>query len=158
MEQKVNETKNVEGQKFSTEWYEKQNPTNKGGNELNGFASGVLWVCAVYQIIRSVMGIATGCITMGLDANMGALDILNGVLSVLIAIAIILVVNKKKCGIYAFFAIEIIHIILGGVIGGGTAYAFGRYTGISLFQIVLLSVLLCLKKNGKTGWKVVLGK
>lgn len=140
MEQNLNETKVVKDK------------------ELNGFASGVLWVCAVYQIIRSVMGIATGCITMGLDANTGALDVLNGVLSVLIAIAIILVVNKKKCGIYTFFAIEIIHIILGGVIGGGTAYAFGRYTGIALFQIVLLSVLLCLKKNGKTGWKVILGK
>lgn len=124
----------------------------------NGFASGVLWVCAVYQMIRSIMGIATGCITMDFDATTGALDVLSGVLSVLIAIAIILVVNKKKCGIYAFFSIEIIHIILGGVIGGGTAYAFGRYTGIALFQIVLLSVLLCLKKNGKTGWKVVLGK
>lgn len=140
MEQNLNETKVVKDK------------------ELNGFTSGVLWVCAVYQIIRSVIGIATGCITMGLDANTGALDVLNGVLSVLVAIAIILVVNKKKCGIYAFFAIEIIHIILGGVISGGTAYAFGRYTGISLFQIVLLSVLLCLKKNGKTGWKVVLGK
>ena len=140
MEQNLNETKVVKDK------------------ELNGFTSGVLWVCAVYQIIRSVIGIATGCITMGLDANTGALDVLNGVLSVLVAIAIILVVNKKKCGIYAFFAIEIIHIILGGFISGGTAYAFGRYTGISLFQIVLLSVLLCLKKNGKTGWKVVLGK
>lgn len=126
--------------------------------ELNVFTSGVLWVCAVYQIIRSVMGIATGCVTMGFDATSGALDVLGGVLSVLIAIAIILVVNKKKFGIYAFFAIEIIYIILGGVIGGGTAYAFGRYTGIALFQIVLLSVLLCLKKDGKTGWKVVLGK
>ena len=158
MEQKVNETKNVEGQKFSTEWYEKQNPTNMGGNELNGFVSGVLWVCAVYQIIRSVMGIATGFVMIGLDSNAGALKILGSVLSVLIAVAIILIVNKKKYGIYAFFAIEIIHIILGGVIGGGTAYAFGRYTGIVLFQTILLSILLCFKKNGKTGWKVVLGK
>lgn len=158
MEQKVNETKNVEGQKFSTEWYEKQNPTNMGGNELNGFASGLLWVCAVYQIIRSVMGIATGFVMIGLDSNAGALKILGSVLSVLIAVAIILIVNKKKYGIYAFFAIEIIHIILGGVIGGGTAYAFGRYTGIVLFQTILLSVLLCFKKNGKTGWKVIFGK
>lgn len=158
MEQKVNESKSVEVKKFSTEWYEKQNPTRKDGKELNGFTSGVLWICAVYQIIRSVMGIATGCITMGFDATTGALDVLSGVLSVLIAIAIILVVNKKKYGIYAFFAIEIIHIILGGVIGGGTAYAFGRYTGIALFQIVLLSVLLCLKKNGKSGWKIILCK
>lgn len=140
MEQNLNETKVVKDK------------------ELNGFASGVLWVCAVYQMIRSIMGIATGCITMDFDATTGALDVLSGVLSVLIAIAIILVVNKKKCGIYAFFAIEIIHIILGGVIGGGTAYAFGRYTGIALFQIVLLSVLLCFKKNGRTGWKVILGK
>lgn len=158
MEQKVNESKNVEGQKFSTDWYEKQNPTRKDGKELNGFTSILLWLCAVYQIFRSVMGIATGFIMMGLDSNAGALKVLGSVLSVLIAVAIILVVNKKKCGIYAFFAIEIIHIILGGVIGGGTAYAFGRYTGIALFQIVLLSVLLCLKKNGKTGWKVILGK
>ena len=44
MEQKVNETKNVEGQNFSTEWYEKQNPTNKDGNELNGFTSILLWL------------------------------------------------------------------------------------------------------------------
>ena len=158
MEQKVNETKNVEGQKFSTEWYEKQNPTNMGGNELNGFASGVLLVCAVYQIIRSVIGIATGFVMIGLDSNAGALKILGNVLSVLIAVAIILIVNKKKYGIYAFFAIEIIHIILGGIIGGGTAYAFGRYSGIVLFQTILLSVLLCFKKNGKTGWKVIFGK
>ena len=94
MEQNLNETKVVKD------------------NELNGFASGVLWVCAVYQIIRSVMGVATGCITMGFDATSGALDVLGGVLSVLIAIAIILVVNKKKCGIYAFFAIEIISIFV----------------------------------------------
>lgn len=95
---------------------------------------------------------------IGLDSNAGALKILGSVLSVLIAVAIILIVNKKKYGIYAFFAIEIIHIILGGVIGGGTAYAFGRYTGIVLFQTILLSVLLCFKKNGKTGWKVIFGK
>lgn len=140
MEQKLNETKLA------------------NDKELNGFTSGVLVICAVYQIIRSVIGIATGCITMSFDATAGALDVLSGVLSVLIAIAIILVVNKKKYGIYAFFAIEIIHIILGGVIGGGTAYAFGRYTGIALFQIVLLSILLCLKKNGKSGWKIILCK
>ena len=158
MEQKVNETKNVEGQNFSTEWYEKQNPTNKDGNELNGFTSILLWLFAVCQIFRSVIGIATGFVMIGLDSNAGALKILGSVLSVLIAVAIILIVNKKKYGIYAFFAIEIIHIILGGVIGGGTAYAFGRYTGIVLFQTILLSVLLCFKKNGKTGWKVVLGK
>lgn len=158
MEQKVNETKNVEGQKFSTEWYEKQNPTNKDGNELNGFTSILLWLCAVSQIFRSVMGIATGFVMIGLDSNAGALKILGSVLSVLIAVSIILIVNKKKYGIYAFFAIEIIHIILGGVIGGGTAYAFGRYTGIVLFQTILLSVLLCFKKNGKIGWQVIFGK
>lgn len=158
MEQEVNETKNVEGQKFSTEWYEKQNPTNKNGNELNGFTSVLLWLCAVYQIFRSVMGIATGFIMTGLDSNAGALKILGSVLSVLIAVAIILIVNKKKYGIYAFFAIEIIYVILGGVIGGGTAYVFGQYTFVALFQTILLSVLLCFKKNGKTGWKVVLGK
>ena len=158
MEQKVNESKNVEGQKFSTEWYEKQNPTSKCGNELNGFAFILLWLCAVYQIFRSVMGIATGFIMMGLDSNAGALKILGSILSVLIAIAIILIVNKKKYGIYAFFAIEIIYVILGGVIGGGTAYVFGQYTFAALFQTILLSVLLCFKKNGKTGWKVVLGK
>ena len=158
MEQKVNETKNVEGQNFSTEWYEKQNPTNKDGNELNGFTSILLWLFAVCQIFRSVIGIAIGFVMIGLDSNAGALKILGSVLSVLIAVAIILIVNKKKYGIYAFFAIEIIHIILGGVIGGGTAYAFGRYTGIVLFQTILLSVLLCLKKNGKTGWKVIFGK
>lgn len=158
MEQKVNETKNVEGQNFSTEWYEKQNPTNKDGNELNGFTSILLWLFAVCQIFRSVIGIATGFVMIGLDSNAGALKILGSVLSVLIAVAIILIVNKKKYGIYAFFAIEIIHIILGGVIGGGTAYAFGRYTGIVLFQTILLSVLLCFKKNGKTGWKVIFGK
>ena len=55
MEQKVNETKNVEGQNFSTEWYEKQNPTNKDGNELNGFTSILLWLFAVCQIFRSVI-------------------------------------------------------------------------------------------------------
>lgn len=158
MEQKVNETKNVEGQKFSTEWYENQNPTNKDGNGLNGFASGVLWVCAVYQIIRSVMGIATGFVMIGLDSNAGALKILGSVLSVLIAVAIILIVNKKKYGIYAFFAIEIIYVILGGVICGGTAYVLGQYAFAALFQTILLSILLCFKKNGKTGWKVVLGK
>lgn len=158
MEQKVNETKNVEGQNFSTEWYETQNPTNKDGNELNGFTSILLWLFAVCQIFRSVIGIATGFVMIGLDSNAGALKILGSVLSVLIAVAIILIVNKKKYGIYAFFAIEIIHIILGGVIGGGTAYAFGRYTGIVLFQTILLSVLLCFKKNGKTGWKVIFGK
>lgn len=158
MEQKVNESKNVEGQKFSTDWYEKQSPTRKDGKELNGFTSILLWLCAVYQIFRSVMGIATGFVMMGLDSNAGALKILGSVLSVLIAVAIILIVNKKKYGIYAFFAIEIIHIILGGVIGGGTAYVFGQYTFVALFQTILLSVLLCFKKNGKTGWKVVLGK
>lgn len=158
MEQKVNESKNVEGQKFSTEWYEKQNPTRKDGKELNGFTSILLWLCAVYQIIRSVMGIATGFVMMGLDSNTGALKVLGSVLSVLIAVAIILIVNKKKYGIYAFFAIEIIYVILGGIIGGGTAYAFGQYVFVALFQTILLSVLLCFKKNGKTGWKIILGK
>lgn len=158
MEQKVNETKNVEGQNFSTEWYEKQNPTNKDGNELNGFTSILLWLCAVCQIFRSVMGIATGFIMIGLDSNAGALKILGSVLSVLIAVAIILIVYKKKYGIYAFFAIEIIYVILGGVIGGGTAYVLGQYAFAALFQTILLSILLCFKKNGKTGWKVVLGK
>lgn len=158
MEQKVNETKNVEGQKFSTDWYEKQNSTNKDGNELNGFTSILLWLCAVCQIFRSVMGIATGFMMMGLDSNAGALKILGSVLSVLIAVAIILIVNKKKYGIYAFFAIEIIYVILGGVIGGGTAYVLGQYAFAALFQTILLSILLCFKKNGKPGWKVVLGK
>lgn len=158
MEQKVNESKNVEGQKFSTEWYEKQNPTRKDGKELNGFTSILLWLCAVYQIFRSVMGIATGFIMMGLDSNAGALKVLGSVLSVLIAVAIILIVNKKKYGIYTFFAIEIVYVILGGIIGGGTSYVFGQYTFVALFQTVLLSVLLCFKKNGKTGWKVILGK
>ena len=158
MEQKVNESKNVEGQKFSTEWYEKQNPTRKDGKELNSFTSILLWLCAVYQIFRSVMGIATGFVMVGLDSNAGALKILGSVLSVLIAVAIIMMVKMKKCGIYAFFAIEIIYVILGGVIGGGTAYVFGQYAFAALFQTILLSILLCFKKNGRTGWKVILGK
>lgn len=158
MEQKVNESKNVEGQKFSTEWYEKQNPTRKDGKELNGFTSILLWLCAVYQIFRSVMGVATGFVMVGLDSNAGALKILGSVLSIFIAVAIIMIVKMKKCGVYAFFAIEIIYVILGGVIGGGTAYVFGQYTFVALFQTILLSILLCFKKNGKTGWKVVLGK
>ena len=157
MEQNLNEKKSVEEKKFSTDWYEKQNSASKDGKELNGFTSGVLWMCAVYQIFRSAMTVMTGGITMGLDANTGILQIIGGVLSVLIAIAIILIVNKNKFGIYAFFALEITHVVIGGILGGETAYSFGTYVGVALFQIVVISVLLCLKKNGKSGWNTILG-
>lgn len=76
----------------------------------------------------------------------------NMVLSVVIIFSLILVLCKKIIGVYAFLALQIFNCIILSLMVEGDAII---NIFVSIIMCAIFAGLLCLRKEGKSGWNIL---
>ena len=76
------------------------------------------------------------------------------VMSILMIAALVLILFKNKVGVYLFGATQIINVIGLTIINNN----FIRHLIVALISCAILFLLLQIRKNGVSAWKVIFGK
>lgn len=79
--------------------------------------------------------------------------------SVNVFVALYFILYKKSIvGVWLFFALQFIYVLLSTFITPINNYAQPLYLGVSISKIAFVSLILLLRKNGESAWKTLMRK
>ncbi len=133
-------------------------PPSKTNHDFNIF----IYICFFIFIVRDIITIITEVPYLLMDETVEAgghvyqvtdhvNDLTNIVRTIGIITSLVLVLMKKKIGVYAFFLIQVFTFIYICDNGGDPAYNFGAM----LVPCIGFALPLFLRKNGASGWKIL---
>jgi len=84
--------------------------------------------------------------------NIDAFGILSMICSVALIVSMILTIMTKRIGVYMFFAVQLVNLI---VLSFKMSDMLWVNIGITIWMCLLYSLLLMIKSEGKSGWKII---
>lgn len=132
----------------------------KRKGELNMFIVILLVIFIIRHAYRLVFQFGMGFIAMlnasYYEAFAHCYNMVAGI--ILVWILILILLDKSKKSLYCFFGFQFINSITISLLSGGAVDAFIDSGIAFLVSCGVLSIILLLRKNGKSGWAVILGE
>ncbi len=114
--------------------------------------NGLIYLAGIMIIVRHIVQIATNILllSMGFDPAV----VYNIGIGIIIISLIVLILMQKKYALYAFFALQAINAIVISYLTGDWAV----HLSVTAIICAVVAATLCLKHDGISAWKAILGK
>lgn len=119
-----------------------------------GEINDIIYVIFVLSIIRHVMAIFNNIIMAFALMNDTFSLWFNILLSILMITSLLLIMNKKKMGVYLFVTLQLLSVVFNSIIDSDPL----THIIPAVFMCGLLFLVLQLRKNGISAWKVIMNK
>lgn len=113
----------------------------------------IIYVIFVLIIIRHAMAIINNIMAFALMNDTFSLW-LNIVLSIFMITSLLLLMNKNKMGVYLFATLQLLSVVFNSIIDSDPL----SHIIPAVFMCGLLFLVLQLRKNGVSAWKVIMNK
>ena len=114
--------------------------------------NGLIYLAGIMVIIRHVVQIVTNIMLLSIGYDPAV--IYNIAIGIIIIPLIVLILMQKKYALYAFFALQVINAIVISYLTCDWAV----HLSVTAIICAVVAAALCLKHDGVSAWKAILGK
>ena len=114
--------------------------------------SEIIYIIICLVAFRHLMNIFSSIVTLSYTPMESFYNIALGILMI---IALLLIAFKKKIGVFLFGIIQIANVIGQAII---SKEDFGIHLFVAFFMCAVMFLILQIRKNGVSAWKVIFGK
>lgn len=85
------------------------------------------------------------------------ITIYNLVMSAIVVVLICFIMAARRWALMAFFAVQIFNAFIQGAVHNGADDEFALHFFVALAMCGVMRLLLCIRKDGRSGWQVIMG-